>query len=65
MHPGLQTYPIPQGYEIGCNWGQSKGGGGRREGKKERIAKIWSLLSEREKYVLSQGHMKSLNMIPA
>jgi len=65
MHPGLQTYPIPWGYETGFNWGRSKRGGGGREDKEERLAKFWSLLSEREKYVISQGHMKSLDMIPA
>lgn len=64
-HLGLQTYTIPLGSEIGYNWGGSKGGsGGRREDKGERRVRIWSLLSEGGKYVLTQGHMKSLERIP-
>lgn len=63
-HLGLQTYTIPLGSEIHYNWGGSKGGSDRKKGKVERIAKIWSLLSEGGKYVLSQGHMKSLDRIP-
>lgn len=63
-HLGLQIYTTPLGSEIGYTWGGSKRGGGRREDKGERIAKIWSLLSEGGKYVLSQGHTKSLDRIP-
>lgn len=44
--------------------GLVQGGSGRRADRKERIVKIWSLLSEGEKYVLRQGHMKGLDTIP-
>lgn len=43
--------------------GLVQGGSGRREDREERIDKIWSLLSEGEKYVLRQGHMKGLDTI--
>ena len=43
--------------------GLVQGGCGRREDGEERAAKIWSVLSEGGKYVLSQGHMNSLDTL--